>query len=62
MPDTLRQYGATLVGFAMAIVSPERIAPTVRGFIDEDHLFAYREEEEGVPYIDVWRIELRNGE
>jgi hypothetical protein len=40
----------------------ERIAPNVGGFIDEGHLYAYREDEEGVPYIDVWRIELRHGQ
>jgi hypothetical protein len=40
----------------------ERIAPAVGGFIDERHLYAYREDENGVPYIDVWRIELTQGQ
>ncbi len=36
----------------------QRISPNVSGFIDEYYVYAYRWDEEGVPYIDVWSVRV----
>jgi hypothetical protein len=40
------------------VVASQRVSPLVSGFIDDEHVYAYREDDEGVPFIDVWQLRL----
>jgi hypothetical protein len=37
----------------------QRVSPKIYGFLDQYHVYAYRWDEEGVPFIDVWRLRLQ---